>query len=201
MPDAGYAGEKHMGARGFPLLGINLSRTPMLLCRELDSVVGVPGSRMPLPHVGERPYSMLAGIKNGRPHSRRSCPSSVRVNTRGLPSECHKGKKAHKRGPSLPLSGPLIPGDALDAGRVDARRLLRPPHRVASHHSLAHTPTGWGHGGTRKSSTSRSVQTWSVSPAAMAGVQGRHWVAEPQPWAGSGWDKGRRTLAWGKQKL
>ena len=38
---------------------------------------------------------------------------------------------------------------------------------------LAHTLAGCGHGGTRKSSTSRSVQTWSVSPAAMAGVQGR----------------------------
>src|SRR5256885_1589101 len=43
----------------------------------------------------------------------RSCPSSLRVNTRGLPGDRHKGKKAYKRGPSLPLSGPLTPGDAL----------------------------------------------------------------------------------------
>jgi hypothetical protein len=35
----------------------------------------------------------------------------------------------------------------------------------------------------------------------MAGVQGRHCLAEPLPWVGSGWGKGRRTLAWGKQKL
>jgi hypothetical protein len=35
----------------------------------------------------------------------------------------------------------------------------------------------------------------------MAGVQGRHCVAEPLPWVGSGWGKGRRMLAWGKQKL
>ena len=40
---------------------------------------------------------------------------------------------------------------------------------------LAHTPAGWGHGGTRNRSTSRSVQTRSVSPAAMAGVRGCHW--------------------------
>jgi len=36
--------------------------------------------------------------------------------------------------------------------------------------SLPHTPAGCGHGGTRKSSTSRRVQTWSVNPAAIAGV-------------------------------
>ena len=36
--------------------------------------------------------------------------------------------------------------------------------------SLPHTPAGGGHGGTRKSSTSRRVQTWSVNPAAIAGV-------------------------------
>jgi hypothetical protein len=35
---------------------------------------------------------------------------------------------------------------------------------------LAHTPTDWGHGGTRKSRTSRSDQTLLVSPAAIAGV-------------------------------
>src|SRR5262249_49056850 len=36
---------------------------------------------------------------------------------------------------------------------------------------------GCGHGGTRNNSTSRRVQTWSVSPAAMAGVHGRHRLA------------------------
>src|SRR5262252_4179360 len=46
----------------------------------------------------------------------------------------------------------------------------------------------------------RRVQTWSVSPAAMAGVQGRHCLAEPLPWVGAGWGNGRRRLAWGKQK-
>ena len=65
----------------------------------------------------------------------------------------------------------------------------------------AHIPTGWGHGGTRHRSTSRRVQTWSVSPAAMAGVQGRHCLAEPRPWVGSGWSRGWRKLAWGMQKL
>jgi hypothetical protein len=40
-----------------------------------------------------------------------------------------------------------------------------------------------------------------VSPAAIAGVRGCHCVAEPRPWVGSGCGKGRRMLAWGKQKL
>ncbi len=40
--------------------------------------------------------------------------------------------------------------------------------------AAAHTPAGWGHDGTRKSRTSRKLQTWSVNPAAMAGVWSRH---------------------------
>jgi len=92
-------------------------------------------------------------------------------------------------------------GDALEASRVDARRLLRPPHRATSTTLLAHTPAGWGHGGTRNRSTSRRVQTWSVSPARIAGVQGRHCLAGHCRGLGSGCGKGRRKLAWGKQKL
>src|SRR4051794_28933827 len=49
-----------------------------------------------------------------------SCTSNVRVNTRGLPHNRHKSKKASTRGLSWPPSGPLTPGDALDAGHVDA---------------------------------------------------------------------------------
>ena len=35
----------------------------------------------------------------------------------------------------------------------------------------------------------------------MAGVHGRHTLAEPVPWVGSGCGRGWRKLAWGKQKL
>jgi hypothetical protein len=35
----------------------------------------------------------------------------------------------------------------------------------------------------------------------MAGGQSRHCVVEPVPLVGTGWGKGWRTLAWGKQKL
>src|SRR5438093_5065500 len=60
--------------------------------------------------------------------------------------------------------------------------------------SLPHTPAGCGHGGTRKSRTSRRVHTWSVSPAAMAGVRGCQRLAEPVPCVGSACGRGWRTL-------
>src|SRR5262249_1499002 len=58
-----------------------------------------------------------------------------------------------------------------------------------------------GHGGTRYRRTSFSVHTWSVRPAAIAGVHGRHRVAEPRPFVTSGAGNGWRRLAWGKTKL
>ena len=40
--------------------------------------------------------------------------------------------------------------------------------------------------------------TWSVNPAAIAGVHGRHTFAEPRPLVASGYGNGWRRLAWGK---
>src|SRR5882724_6515412 len=67
--------------------------------------------------------------------------------------------------------------------------------------SAAYSACGCGHGGTRYSSTAFSVQTWSVSPAAIAGVRSLHVLAEPLPLVGEGCGSGRRMLACGKQKL
>jgi len=53
----------------------------------------------------------------------------------------------------------------------------------------AHTSAGWGHGGTRYNTTSRKGQTWSVHPAALAGVRGCHCLAEPVPLVGRGCGK------------
>src|SRR5262249_124943 len=58
---------------------------------------------------------------------------TLRINTMGLPTDRHQGKKAWMRRRSWHLSGPLTPGAALKAGRADARRPLRPSYRVASH--------------------------------------------------------------------
>jgi hypothetical protein len=44
------------------------------------------------------------------------------------------------RGRSQPPSGPLPSVDVLEAGRVDARRLLRPPPLAAAHHHCLLTP-------------------------------------------------------------
>ena len=67
--------------------------------------------------------------------------------------------------------------------------------------SAAYSSWGCGHSGTRYRSTSRSVHTRSVSPAAMAGVHGRHCLVEPVPLVGTGCGNGWRTLACGRQKL
>src|SRR4029453_17379748 len=40
---------------------------------------------------------------------------------------------------------------------------------------------GWGQGGTQKKSPARKPHTCSVNPAAIAGVHGRHPLAEPLP--------------------
>ena len=63
------------------------------------------------------------------------------------------------------------------------------------------TGCGWGHGGTRKRHTSRSAHTWSVKPVAIAGVQGRHPLAEPVPWVGIGAASAWRKLTGGHTKV
>ncbi len=54
---------------------------------------------------------------------------------------------------------PLPPGDALEAGHAGVRRPSGPLLLPFPTTRLAHSPVGWGHGGTRKSSTSRRVHT------------------------------------------
>ena len=109
-------------------------------------------------------------------------------------------QKGLARGLSWHPSGPLSPGDALEAGHAGVRRPSGPLLLPFPTPRLAHTPAGCGHGGTRKSSPSRRGQTGSVSPAASASVQGRHGLAEPVPLVGRGWGHGTRRRAWGKQQ-
>src|SRR6266571_360639 len=71
---------------------------------------------------------------------RGSCTCALRINTTGSPVDRHSDKKAETRGLSWPPSGPLSPGDALDAGHADARRPLRRSSRAASHHHGWLTP-------------------------------------------------------------
>src|SRR5262245_49686557 len=56
----------------------------------------------------ELPERLADGPRRGRPKTVSgligSCPSSVRVNPRGLPGDRHKGKKASTREPSRPPS-------------------------------------------------------------------------------------------------
>jgi hypothetical protein len=74
-------------------------------------------------------------------------------------------------------------------------------HPPASCRRAAEHAGGCTQGGWRPSRTSRNVQTGSVRPAARAGVRGRHRLAEPVPWVGSGGRMGTRQRAWGTPKL
>jgi hypothetical protein len=95
--------------------------------------------------------------------SLRPCPSSVRVDTRGLPADFHKGKKAWKRELSWHHSGSLPPGDALEAGCANARCLLRrPPFAVPHHHGVLTAPLA-GATAARETAASRMVKK-SVPP-------------------------------------
>jgi hypothetical protein len=67
--------------------------------------------------------------------------------------------------------------------------------------SLPHACIGGGHGGPRKSTPAWRGHPRSVSPAALAGVRGRHGLAEPVPVVGRGCGNATRRLAWGKQKV
>src|SRR5215471_15051400 len=70
----------------------------------------------------------------------RSCPSSLRLNIRGLPDDRHRGKKVETRSPSWHPNRPLTPGDTLEVNRVDAPRQLRSPPLAASHHPACSPP-------------------------------------------------------------
>ena len=140
---------------------------------------------------------LLKGCSNG------PCTCTLRLNTASSLVDRHRSKKAYTKGLVCHPSGPLTPVDTLAAGcaGAGARRHLRPLPWPSPPTLRAHTPTGCGHGGIRKSNTSRRVHTRSVSPAAIAGVRGRHGLAEPVPLVGRSCGNGIRRLACGKQKL
>ena len=63
-----------------------------------------------------------------------SCTCPMRINIAGSPVDRQRVKKVYKRGLSWPPSGPLPPGDALDAGPAHARRQRRSPSLAAFYH-------------------------------------------------------------------
>src|SRR5229473_111331 len=106
------------------------------------------------------------------------------------------------RGLSRHPSGPLPSVDILEAGRVDARRLLRPPPLAASpHHGVLTLPqvVATAARGTAIP-LARSTRDRSA-PAAIAGGRGCQRLAVPVPCVASGWGNGRRKEVCGKQKL
>ena len=205
-PGASYAGSPRAGggsrANG---VGWGVSRATQTICPRWQAGHRPPGAS------GVDLGGWAGGTSGGLPRSCWSkvrqraiigpCTCTLRINTTGSPADCHRVKKAYKRGLSEHHCSPLHRDDALEAGHAGVRRPSGPLLLPFPTTWLAHTPAGCGHGGTRKSSTSRRVHTRSVSPAAIAGVRGRHILAEPVPLVGRGCGSGTRRLAWGKQKL
>jgi hypothetical protein len=87
------------------------------------------------------------------------CTCTLRINTPGSSVDRHRTKKVYTRGLSWPPSGPLplwMPStQAVWTHVVCSGHFILPLLTTLR----AHPPAGCGHGGTRKSSTSRSVQT------------------------------------------
>src|SRR5215467_3588674 len=89
------------------------------------------------------------------------------------------------RGLSQPPSGPLPPVDVLAAGRVDARRLLRPPPLAAAHHHCLLTPLLAAAMAARGTGALRAASTRdpSVRPPSRACRAATSWRS-PCPWSG-----------------
>jgi hypothetical protein len=89
------------------------------VCRATRGMLGFLGSWYP--------WRVRPRLEHG------SCTCALRIHTTGSLGDCHRIRKVWKREPSWHPSGPRTPGDARDAGRVDARRLRRLPPRAAPH--------------------------------------------------------------------
>jgi hypothetical protein len=123
-----------------------------------------------------------------------SCTCALRINPPGSPIDHNRDKKFYMRGLSWPPSGPLTPGDGLDAGRADTRRPLRPPPLSASHHRDLLTPllavatavpaTTAPPSGTRHGPSTR--RPWPAYRAASI------WLSLSRWWAGAGATAGVR---------
>src|SRR5215831_18582965 len=98
------------------------------------------------------------------------------------------------RGLSWPPSGPLPPGDGLDAGHADTRRLLKPPPLTAAHHRGVLTPLLAGATAGRERAAPhaasrhgrRAPPPWPVYTAATACLSPRRWSAPAAVAVGAG---------------
>src|SRR5262245_57177924 len=95
-------------------------------------------------------------------------------------------------------SGPLPPGDALEAGRVDARRLLGPPHLAAPHEHCLLTPPLAATTAARERAALRASSRHgpSTPPPSLASGAATAWPSRCRWWAGAAATVGvRRRVA------
>src|SRR5207253_3655136 len=85
---------------------------------------------------------------------------------------------------SWPPSGPLPPGDALDAGRVDAHRLLRPPPLAASHRGWLTPPLPAAMAARERAGLrAASRHDRSAPPPSLAYTSATAWLSRCRWWA------------------
>src|SRR5262252_7797722 len=114
------------------------------------------------------------------------CTCRLRINIVGSPVDLHRRKMAYPRVLSWPPSGPLTSGDALDASRVGAHRLCRPPPLAAFHHSCVLTLPPAAARVAHETTTLRAMSRhgpsvpppWPASRAATVWRSPCHWSAE-----------------------
>src|SRR4029453_10732091 len=83
------------------------------------------------------PQSLRACLNSG------SCTWPLRVNTSGSLIDRYRDKKVWTRGLSWHPSGPLAPGDDLDAGRADTRPRVSLQQSVAPSPALSSLHLHW----------------------------------------------------------
>src|SRR5215510_13921143 len=160
-----------------------------------DRPGGLPPGCWRRPLVVSRHTTPLVGLPSGANLMRRVMYTAIADNVPILPPSRLWSVHQLVMRPRIGFSGPLAA--RLAGSQAHHSCLLS----RSSAFSIPYPNCGWGHGGTRNKSTSRSVQTCSVSPAAIAGVCGRHCLAETVPLVGSDSGSAWRKEACGRQKL
>ena len=100
-----------------------------------------------------------------------SCTCRLRINTPGSSVDRHRGQKGIDSRALMASQCPLTPGDALTAGRMDARRLRRPAHLPTSPHH------GW--------LTPPLAAATAARESAGLRARSRYGPSTPLPWVGT----------------
>jgi hypothetical protein len=130
--------------------------------------------------------------------NRWSCTCCVRIKPPGSPVGRYRSKKASTSELSWLPSGPLSPGDALDAGRPDTRHRLRSPLFAVAYHRFLLTGPLAGATAARERAAPRAGATHgrSAQRPSLAFAAATAWPSRCHGWVWTGATAGvRRRVA------